>query len=39
MDPNRFVGVMLRWVVSFISGAAAPVIGATTEGLRHIRYR
>jgi len=36
MDPKDFVEVMLRWMISFISYATAPVIGATEEGLKSI---
>jgi pimeloyl-ACP methyl ester carboxylesterase len=37
MDPNDFVEVMLRWMVSFLSGAITPLIGATAEDLKNIR--
>ena len=37
MDPKDFVEVMLRWMVSFISGATQPMIGASEEDLGNIK--
>ena len=37
MDPKDFIKVMLRWMISFISGATQPVIGASEEDLKNIK--
>lgn len=37
MNPKDFVEIMLRWMVSFISGATTPLIGATVENLKNIK--
>ncbi len=37
MDPEDFIEVMVRWMVSFISDANRPMIGASEEDLGNIR--
>ncbi len=36
MDPNKFVDVMTRWMVTFISCSNFPLIGATEDQLKNI---
>ena len=36
-DPEDFIEVMVRWMVSFISDANQPMIGASEEDLRNIK--
>ncbi len=37
MDPKDFIEVMVRWMISFISGATQPMVGASEEDLRNIK--